>query len=114
MGVVLSCGATSVAFFCCYTKIKPLYVILSEENRNAVFVVEVLRVERSERAKPRSERDDGIWLGVSVACYGKCNIDSKATEILSHIPLQLRFALLLVRLRSTRRSSTSGFALRSE
>ena len=37
-----------------YKKAKPLYVILSGENRKAVCEVELLRVERSEQA--RSEK----------------------------------------------------------
>jgi hypothetical protein len=48
-------------------RVNLLYVILSGENRKAVCEVEVLRVERSEQAKPRSERDAGIWQRVWVA-----------------------------------------------
>ena len=36
-------------------------------ERSAEHEVEVLRVERSEQAKPRSECDEGIWFEVLVA-----------------------------------------------
>ena len=73
----------------------PLYVILSGEKRLRFAESKFCGVNNG--AKPRSECDEGIWQGVWVAFYRKCYIDSKATEILSHILLRLRLALLLVR-----------------
>ena len=47
----------------------------SERRKTLAFcAVEVLRVERSEQAKPRSDSDEGIWLGVLVVFCNECNI----------------------------------------
>ena len=59
-----------------YCQIKPLYVILSGENRRAVCSVEVL--PSGERGKTEERSDDGIWLGVLVACHGGCNFPLKS------------------------------------
>ncbi len=52
-------------------QIKPLYVILSGEKRLRFAESKFCGVNNG--AKPRSDSDDGIWLGVSVSCYSKCN-----------------------------------------
>ena len=67
-------------------------------ERSAKHAVEVLRVERSEQAKPRSECDEGIWLGVLVAFFHKCNIPLASHRDLQPYPASAKSLAVLYRI----------------
>ena len=51
-------------------------------------------------AKPRGECDDGVWLGVWVACQGKCYIPSKSHRDLLRDPASLKDSRFFLAFRS--------------
>ena len=71
----------------------------SERRKTLAFcVVEVLRVERSEQAKPRSDSDEGIWLGALVAFFHKCNISIASHRDLQPYPASAKSLAVLYRI----------------
>ena len=91
----------------------PLYVILSAGRRvRPPTEVEVSPSEK--RGETEEQRDDGIWLGVPVTFYKKCNIPLASHRDFLPYPCGATHLAFARSLRSTRKSSTPCFALRSE
>ena len=75
-------------------------------DRSRSFVEGVSRRRRSD-TKPRSECDDGIWLGVPVTFYRKCNIPLASHRDFLPYPCGATHLAFARSLRSTRKSSTT-------
>ena len=67
-------------------------------ERSAKHEVELPRVERSEQAEARSESDEGIWLGVLVAYFHKCNIPLASHRDLQPYPASAKSLAVLYRI----------------
>ena len=79
-------------------RIPPNKQLACHSERSAKHEVELLRVERSEQAEARSESDEGIWLGVLVAFFHKCNIPLASHRDLQPYPASAKSLAVLHRI----------------